>query len=64
MMYSYSQSWMTLSIRWANPALGIVLQIDANGYYRRIGLWEAKEGFMSQKGIDGTSFETKTITIL
>ncbi|KAH6964560.1 heterokaryon incompatibility protein-domain-containing protein [Fusarium avenaceum] len=41
--------------------LGIVLQIDANGYYHRIGLWEAKEGFMSN---DGTSFETTTITIL
>ncbi|KIL89213.1 hypothetical protein FAVG1_07607 [Fusarium avenaceum] len=44
--------------------LGIVLQIDDDGYYRRIGLWEAKEGFMSQKGIGGTSFETKTITVL
>jgi hypothetical protein len=44
--------------------LGIVLQIDANGYYRRIGLWEAKEGFTSQKNIDDASFETRTITIL
>ncbi|KAF4447797.1 hypothetical protein F53441_8700 [Fusarium austroafricanum] len=44
--------------------LGLVLQTDANGYYRRIGLWEAEEGFMSQKGIDDSSFETKTITIL
>ncbi|RGP62993.1 hypothetical protein FSPOR_8977 [Fusarium sporotrichioides] len=44
--------------------LGIVLKIDTNGHYCRIELWEAKEGFMSQKGIDGTSFKTRTVTIL
>ncbi|RGP81311.1 hypothetical protein FLONG3_455 [Fusarium longipes] len=44
--------------------LGIVLQINADGVYRRIGFWESNKRYRPQMSNDGGAFDDTTITIV